>query len=108
VVVAGALEELVAVVETELEVAGFVEVAAAEVVAGALEAAEVVEAAALLDPAAVEEPAAEEPEAALVDLPMQDEDPELMVKAADDAVVPVLSRIVNPMDVPAAMSVAHV
>jgi len=36
------------------------------------------------------------------------EEPELMVNAADDTVRPVLSRIVRPMRVPAAMLVDHV
>jgi len=36
------------------------------------------------------------------------EDPALMVKGAEEAVVPILSRMVRPMEVPAAMLVGHV
>jgi len=59
----------------------------------------------LLDPAGVEDP----PELWLEPLPTHDEElPGWMVKAADCAVAPVLSRRVKPMEVPDAMSVVHV
>jgi len=42
------------------------------------------------------------------ELVKQLEDPELMVNGAEEAVAPVLSRMVRPTEVPASMLVAHV
>jgi len=87
-----------------LVVAG-VEVPAADVV-GEDDVGAVVEAAPelLLPPVAaeVEEPPLE------AELVKQLLDPALMVKGADEAVLPVLSRIVRPMEVPAAILVFQV
>jgi hypothetical protein len=115
-----ALEEVAAAAAEEVEEPVKVPEEADLEVAGAVaegdEAGAVVEAAALLaeeDPAAgLVLPGALDPEAAeeVPDpLPTQlVEDPALIVKAADWAVAPVLSRRVSPMEVPEAISVVHV
>jgi len=87
-------------------------VAAGVVAAGVVVAAFVV-AGALEDGAALPElldPDAEEPPEAELPPPFKQlvSDPPLIVNGAEEAVVPVLSRMVRPMEVPAAMSVFHV
>lgn len=104
---------LVEVVDSAV-VVGFVVGAGAAVVAGVVaagveaeEAGELAPAGALEAPPAGVDPAPE-PEPWL-DPPIQLVlEPELMEKAADCAVAPVLSRRVKPMEVPAAISVVHV
>jgi hypothetical protein len=96
-----------AVVVGEAEVAGFVaDVVVVGVGVGVVTgaAAEVVGATA----AELEGPVAAAPLLAEVACPMQVVDPALMLKAADWATKPVLSRRVKPTEVPAGISVRHV
>jgi len=115
------LEEVAAldaelVLDPEEVVAGFVAVAAGTVAAGVVVPAWLLTAALLLllllpaaelaDPDDDDDAADEEP--ALLEAPMQVVVPGLIVKAADCAMAPVLSRRVKPMEVPAAKLVLHV